>query len=284
MSAGRTLAALAAVNLSAVVFGSAALFGKLEVSPLWIVAGRSAFAAAALFFVVVSLRKGLLPSAPLVPRIACTAIVLALHWMAFFASVQVGGVAIATLTVSTFPLFTLLIEARRAKRLPDPLELVCGAAIVVAIWLISRPDGDGAAVGALLGVAAAVLFALFSLTSQRLVRELGALRLALWQYALVALITAPVVIFVPAPSGPTAWGALALLGVVGTALAHQLYLFGLGRLPAAACGGVVSLEPVYAIVLAALIFGDPVGPAVVVSAVLIVGASVLLLRRRDRPS
>jgi drug/metabolite transporter (DMT)-like permease len=68
------------------------------------------------------------------------------------------------------------------------------------------------------------------------------------------------------------------LGVIGTALTHQLYLFALRRLPASVCGGFVTLEPVYAILFAALLFGEQVQPMVLVSAALIIGASLLLLR------
>ena len=41
----------------------------------------------------------------------------------------------------------------------------------------------------------------------------------------------------------------------------------------------MSLEPVYAIAMAAVLFGEPIGLVVVVSGVMIVGASSLLLWR-----
>jgi hypothetical protein len=37
-----------AINIAAVIFGTAALYGKLDVSPFWIVAMRSGFGALAL--------------------------------------------------------------------------------------------------------------------------------------------------------------------------------------------------------------------------------------------
>jgi drug/metabolite transporter (DMT)-like permease len=71
---------------------------------------------------------------------------------------------------------------------------------------------------------------------------------------------------------------------IGTALTHQLYLFALRRLPASVCGGFVTLEPVYAIVFAAMLFGDPVRPVLLISATLIISASLLLLRQANAPS
>ena len=49
-------------------------------------------------------------------------------------------------------------------------------------------------------------------------------------------------------------------------------------------GGFVALEPVYAILFAALLFSDVVSPVVALSGALIVGASFLLLSRATTPS
>jgi hypothetical protein len=48
--------ALAAVNIAAIVFGTTALFGKLDVSPVWIVAGQGAFAAITLLILGIARR------------------------------------------------------------------------------------------------------------------------------------------------------------------------------------------------------------------------------------
>mgnify|MGYP003353173838 FL=1 len=72
--------------------------------------------------------------------------------------------------------------------------------------------------------------------------------------------------------------------MVATALMHQLYFFALKHLPASVCGGFVALEPVYAILFAALLFSDVVSPVVALSGALIVGASFLLLSRATTPS
>ena len=87
----------------------------------------------------------------------------------------------------------------------------------------------------------------------------------------------------PVPHG-IAWVIIAALGIVATALVHQLYFFGLQRLPAAVCGGFVALEPVYAIVFAALLFSEPIGPTVILSGGLIIAASLILLSRSEKPA
>lgn len=128
---------LIAINVAAVLFGTAALYGKLNLSPLWIVAARGAFASVALI-AFGSLRGGLqgLPSGRQLKSLLVTGSLLAIHWLTFFASVQVAGVAVATLTFAAFPLFTVLLESLRAGRRPSVLETGAGFAIVAAVALL----------------------------------------------------------------------------------------------------------------------------------------------------
>lgn len=283
-SKGR-FAALAAVNAAAVIFGSNALYGRIEASPVWLVAGRIFFAAVVLL--LISALRGRLVRVSLRELLAVAAggALIALHWIAFFASVQLGGVAIATLTVSAFPLFSILIEAVRRHKAPDLVEVASCAAIMAAIALIARPHGGGHALaGAVAGLISAALFSFYSLASERLLRRIGPVNLSLYQYGIACLLLLPFLPFHAAPANGASWLALIALGVVGTAVSFQLYLFALGHLPAAVCGGFTCLEPVYAIALAAALFREPVTPLVAVSAAIIVAASLVLLKWSKAPA
>ena len=276
--------ALAAVNLAAVIFGCNALFGRIDASPVWLVAGRMGFAALALLLIGLARRTLVRPSPRQIAGCALSGVLIALHWITFFASVQAGGVAIATLTVSGFPLFTILLNAARDRKPPQGIEVAASLAIMAAIALIARPRGaPGVVTGAILGLTSAALFSVYSLASERLVRELGPLNLSMLQYALAAMLLAPILPFAKAVAGLDGWLALVALGVFGTALSFQLYLFALGRMPAVVCGGFTCLEPVYAIALAALLFSEPISPLVALSAAIIVGASLVLLSGSKDP-
>src|SRR5438034_7071797 len=84
-------AALVALHVAVALFGFAGLFGKwLALSPVAIVLGRTAIAAAALG--ILRIRAG--ERAPFDVRLAANGIVLALHWVSFFAAIQVSTVAV----------------------------------------------------------------------------------------------------------------------------------------------------------------------------------------------
>lgn len=273
-----------AINVAAVIFGTAALYGKLDVSPFWIVAMRAGFGALTLALaggLRIDLRTF---SASTWRSLAVSGLLLAVHWLSFFVSVQHAGVAVATLTFATFPLFTVIVEAAQDRRLPRLAELVAGAAIIVAVALLVEPSGGRSNVGgAIAGLVSALTYALFWRGSQKL-SALPPITLSLSQNALVLALLATTLVFAaPAPSNAIEWLSLAALGVVNTAVMLLLYLYALKRISASACSGFVALEPVYAIVFAALLFGEAVTPWIITSIILILGASLTLMRFERQP-
>jgi drug/metabolite transporter (DMT)-like permease len=274
-----------AINLAAIIFGAAALFGKLNVSPIWIVAVRAGFAALTL-----GCLGGYRTGGRIVPIsswaiLALSGCILGVHWLAFFMSVQLAGVAVATLTFATFPLFTVILEASMQRRLPRPSELAVGIVIVVAVaLLVDSGSSQGNLVGSAMGLMSAITYALFWRVSQSTGAALSRVTVAFYQnVAAFALFAPALFIATPAPSRSFEWLSLMALGVINTAVMLQLYLFALKRISASTCSGFVALEPVYAIIFAALLFHEPITSWIVISIILILGASLTLLKIEQTP-
>lgn len=273
-----------AINVTAVIFGTAALYGKLDVSPFWIVALRAGFGALTLGLLG-GYKTGVRQvAASSWSRLALSGFFLAAHWLTFFVSVQQAGVAVATLTFATFPLFTVLVEAAQRGRLPRAAEFAVGIAIIIAVALLVEPTGDGNVAGTVAGLASALVYALFWRVSQRLDTDLFPMGIAFWQNVVVFALLSPTLVFaLPVPASAMQWLSLAALGIVNTAIMLLLYQYALKRISASACSGFIALEPVYAIVFAAWLFQEPVTPWIVVSIVLILGASLTLLHLEKQP-
>ena len=88
------------------------LFGKfLTHSPLLIVQGRTFFAFIALLITLFILRKKIIfRNYQEWLRLILCGIILGVHWIAFFKSIQVSTVAIGLLTFASYPLFTTFLE------------------------------------------------------------------------------------------------------------------------------------------------------------------------------
>jgi drug/metabolite transporter (DMT)-like permease len=272
---------LIAINIAAMIFGSAALYGKLNVSPMWIVAMRGIFAAVTLYGIGTA-RNQIINPRPNLKTLGVTGIILALHWLTFFWSVQLSGVAIATLTFAAFPLFTLIIEALKNKRHLKIIEVAACIIIIIAVALLVKIDRVSTHVfrGTVSGLTSAVLFALFGVISKTLTNRLPTLTVSFVQNFIVCFVLLPFLPFTkPAPDEAVEWILLVMLGIVTTALMHQLYFYALKRLSASTCSGFVALEPVYAILFAAFFFSEPLTARVAISGVLILAASFLLFSR-----
>jgi len=277
--------ALVALHAAVLLFGFAGLFGKwLALSPLVIVLGRTVVAAAALALVLVA-RPG--PHAGFDVRLIVNGAVLALHWVSFFAAIQVATVAVGLLGFASFPLFVLLLERAMLGRRWSRAEAITAIAVGLGLALLV-PEfsfGNRTVQGLAWGVVSGFTFALLAVQNRRLAPGRSAIELAFWQNLLAALCLAPVAAL--AVPGPFALDGrdvalLLVLGLVCTALAHTVFIASLAVVSAHTASVIAALEPVYGIALAVVLLGEVPGPRTLVGGALIVGAAVAASQRAAR--
>jgi drug/metabolite transporter (DMT)-like permease len=269
-------AALFALHVSVALFGFAALFGKWIALPATvIVLGRTAIAAAALV-VVAGARSQ--PVGKPDAALAMNGTILALHWVSFFAAIQIANVAVGLLGYASFPVFVLLLEGRLLKRGASRGGYLT-ALLACAGLVLLVPDfswSDRATRGLALGLVSGFTFAWLTVRNRRLVGDHRPVRLALWQNVFAAGCLLPIVAIADGASAWPTWpqlGLLVVLGVACTALAHTLFIASMRRIPAHSASVVAALEPVYGVALAALLLHEiPNGRTIVGGALIIAGA------------
>jgi len=273
----RAITALVALHVSVALFGFAALFGKwIALSPVAIVFGRTVVAAITLA-IVLRWTKHAAGSPNRV--LFLNGALLALHWVTFFAAIQIATVAIGLLGFASFPVFVLILERVLHGRRSTLVELsavgivVVGLAVIVPEFSWTSRTVQGLA----WGVASGFTFALLALRNRALVSEVGATVLALWQNAFAALWLVPVLALTVHIAVPTARDVvlIVLLGVFCTALAHTLFIASMRRISTHVASVVSILEPVYGIGWAALLLGERPEFRTAVGGSLIIGAAVL---------
>lgn len=273
---------LVALHAAVALFGFAGLFGKwIDWNPVAIVLGRTAVAALVLVFVV-RIRRGRVdrPTWTSVPN----GVILAVHWVAFFAAVQVSTVAIGLLGYASFPMFVPFLE-RTMLRIPLRRGELAKAAVVALGLVLLVPEFSWASHtvrGLAWGILSGFTFALLTVRTRQLSPKHMSSEMALWQNAFAAMCVAPVVAWQGGLGGavtPHVLLLVTLLGVFCTALAHTLYTASLARLPASTVAVVAALEPVYGIVLALLLLEEVPGLRTIVGAALLVVAASIATRR-----
>jgi drug/metabolite transporter (DMT)-like permease len=274
--------ALASLHAAVALFGFAALFGKWVALPaLVIVLGRTVIGAATLMLAV-RLRDHRLtrPSRAL----AMNGAILALHWLTFFAAIQIATVAVGLLGYATFPLFVLLLEGRlvpgRARAAEWAIALLASAGLVAMIPA-SDPAGDTAR-GLALGVVSGYTFALLAVRNRRFVESASAVEIALWQNAFAALCVWPIVLLLGGASWvPNAMDIvlLVVLGFACTGVAHTLFIASMRVLSAHTASVVAALEPVYGVALAVALLREIPDARTWLGGAMIIAAALVASRR-----
>ncbi len=210
-------------------------------------------------------------------------LVVTVHWVTFYASIKHANASVAATCIALAPVFLSFIEPWLRKSRVDRREILLGVLVVPGVWLVGGALPRSMMVGLALGVASAVFVSVFAALNKLHVHRadpLAVTSIELGVGTVALIVAAPFVphegAAIPVPGLHDA-GLLLLLSVVCTLVPFTLSLVALRHLSAFSAQLAVNLEPVYAIILAALLLGERkelnvrfyLGVLVIVSAVLV---------------
>lgn len=268
---------LLSLHLSVILFGFAGLFARwLSLPSEWIALGRTFFAALVLPILIRFFGPGFVfPRPGEWVGFLFSGGLLALHWVAFFKSIQLTSVSVGLLAYSSFPVFVILIEPLVFR---EPFQKRAFLFIIPAfagIWLISplSAGSSGAFAGVLWGILSGVTFAGLVLVNRFFSHRYGGLQIAFLQDLFAFLFLIPVTVVHPVALNVRDFLLLAVLGVICTAIAHSLFIHSLKRFQGVRAGLVALAEPVYAVLLALLLLGETPVMRQILGGVLILGVS-----------
>ncbi len=190
-------------------------------------------------------------------------VLIALHWLTFYGSIKLGGNASLTLAcLSTVTLFTAFLEPWFTKSKFNWLELLLGLIIIFGILIIAQ---IGAAYHTAIGVGllSAFLAALFSTLNKKYIQaSYNSLSISFLELSAGWLFLVFCTPFfqkgfdqnfsIP----PKDVLYLTILAVFCTSIAFALSVMALKELSAFTTNLAINLEPIYGIVLAAILFEE----------------------------
>jgi drug/metabolite transporter (DMT)-like permease len=189
--------------------------------------------------------------------------IVATHWVTFYHSIKLGDSASITLAcLATTTLFTSILEPLITKSTYNPAESILGVFVLVGIYFITQVDAIFYS-AIVVGLISAFFAALFSTLNKKYISNHNSLSVSWIELTagfLVVSVVLPIfysdrLMEVINPVA-TDWLWLVLLGLVCTSLAFALALEALKNLSAFISNLSINLEPVYGIILAALIFQE----------------------------
>lgn len=287
--------ALLQIHFCVVLWGFTAILGKLITLPaLPLVWWRML-----IVIVVLALLPRFWRAARALPRrlllvFAGIGVVVALHWLTFYGAIKLANASVAATCMAVGPIFMALLEPWVARRRFDPRELAIGVTAVPGVALVVGGTPAGMHAGIAVGILSALLVAIFGSLNKRYVERGDPLVMTGVELAAGTLFLTVLVMASPQESFrlsvPDARDAslLAVLAIGCTLVPFALSLVALRHVSAFSAQLAVSLEPVYAILLAIVLLGEQreldgafyVGVAIILASVL----AHALLRVRDTPA
>jgi len=287
---GLGLVMLAAILWGTVGVSTKTLYGLGETNALSIGFFRLALAAPVLGLTGwVALRQRLF-QIPLrdLALMALIGVMLALYQVCYFGAIAYVGVAVATLvTLCTAPvLVALLSVVFLRERLSLAVIGALGLAVFGTVLLVGSGDGGSLSKtvlpGVFLAVGSALGYAVVTLAGRNVAPRYPSVQTNAVAFATGALL----LLILASRTGLImdytlkGWAILAYLGLVPTALAYGLFLWGMRSTRPTVASIVTLLEPLTATVLAYLLFAEHLGPSGLLGGVLLIGAILILTRQR----
>ena len=266
------------LHSAVLLFGGTALFSKLISLPaLDITVYRTAVAAIALFVLLRFQRKKITLSSVKDYGIATLlGIVVGIHWVTYFAGMQMAGVTIGIIAFFTYPVITVFIEPLFNNAKPKLKDIMSAVMVMFGIFLLI-PEinlGNQVTMGIVTGIFSAVFFVIRNILHKNCFSHYSGPHTMLYQ-TLIAFVMLCLFVEVP-PSDVSMdnWLLLLLVGVVFTATPHALFASCLRHLSATTAGLISCLQPLYGSILAYFLLQERVDLLTLIGGLLVISAAV----------
>ena len=199
-----------------------------------------------------------------IAQIAGCGAILAVHWVAFYASIQASNVSIGVACIATSCFFTTLLDPLINRKKLSWVEVFISFIAITGVLLIFSLDVRYR-LGIALGLLSAALYSLFSILNINVARKTEEDSATMLLYELIGGVLF-LTLLMPfythlMPTDSIALNLkdglwILLLGSVFTVLPFLFQLQALRSLSAFTVNLAYNLEPVYSIAIAAVLFGE----------------------------
>lgn len=248
------------LHITVVLLGATALFSKIiPLSAVDITFGRALIACLMLFSIVkLSGGKIRLESKKDYLMAIALGLLMAAHWVSYFAAMQYSTVSVGMIALFTFPVITVLLEPFFEGIRLVWQDLLSAAVVFFGIYLIVPEISieNDVTLGILIGIASAFLYAIRNLMMRKYFSHYSGAHSMAYQTLVIVLCLSFFVSpnIVAASQQTYIW--LAVLGTLLTALPHTLIATSLKHLRAKTFSLVACMQPLYGVILAILILDE----------------------------
>lgn len=255
--------ALLQLHTAVFLWGFTGVLGRtIELDSVWLVWYRLLITVISLWLLYFFLKKIAKIDFRSILSIGGIGFILVIHWICFYASIKFANVTIALTCLSTTALISAVLEPLVLGKKFDPAEILLGLFAIAGIVIIYNTHIQFS-LGIIIGLISAVLTVLASVLNKKIVDRYEPEQITLYQltggFAGITLLLPLYHYVLPAAASlPTNsdWFWLVVLSWACTILTFFLYIRCLKKVSAFTLNLVLTLEPVYGIVLAFFLYHE----------------------------
>ena len=255
--------ALLQLHSAVFLWGFTGVLGRLiTLGETWLVWWRLLITAATLWiFYYFTKRIRKLPASSIL-YIAFIGTIQALHWVFFYGSIKYSNITIALTCLSTSALLSSLLEPLVLRKRFDVFEIILGFFAIAGIFVIYNTHLQFS-IGIIIGLISALLTVIVSVLNKKMIDNYESESIAIYQLSggfvgLTLLLPVYYILFPSSAVLPTTtdfiW--LIILSWVCTIFTFFLYIRSLKKVSAFTMNLTLTLEPVYGIILAFILFKE----------------------------
>lgn len=206
---------------------------------------------------------------------------MGLNWVALFQGYKYTTVSNATLGYYFAPIFVIMLSPIVLKEKITPIKAVCVITAMFGLFLIINAEGNSSIgvynhmLGMLYAISGAVLYATVILINKH-IKNLPGFETTLFQLTVAATVLLPIVLsrfnLNTLNMEIKSWINILLLGIVHTGIAYLLYFKSIKELNAQSVAILSFVDPVSAVVMAAIFLREDMTAIKIIGGVLILGS------------
>lgn len=268
------------------IAGFTAILGELiSIGSIPLVWYRMLIATVLIFVYVKVVKIDLKTKARDLMKFSIAGVLIALHWITFFESINQANVSIALAMFASGAFFASLIEPIFYKRKIIGYEMLFGLIVILGVYLITKTEFRYIN-GIILGIAAALFSSLFAVINGKLVEQHRASVISFYEF--ISGILCISIFLLISDNGFSKeffdlsfsdWKYLFILGSICTAYAFIAAVYVMKYISPFTVVLTYNLEPIYGILMAIILFPDKermstefyIGAVLIISTVIING-------------
>ena len=199
------------------------------------------------------------------------------HWVTYFFSLRYSSVAIALLSLFTYPVITAFLEPMFFKTRFNKVHISLGFLVLAGIYFLSPEfnlDNDYF-IAVIFGIASAIFYAFRNLLMKSEVRRYDSSALMFYQILVILVLLSPSIFYTETELVLSQWKPLLILAVLTTCIGHTLFLKSFRNFSVTVASIMSSIQPVYGIALGAFFLDEIPSLKTLIGGTLIISAVII---------